>query len=92
MTRPARTVREVLIAAKWILEHVGWCQGYFSVSSNGKCVGFCSTGAIHTVHAKPSLIAKTMLVMQGITTFNDEPSTTLPMVLARFDEAIARAK
>lgn len=31
----ASTVKEVLIAAKWILENVGWCQGAYYKDKNG---------------------------------------------------------
>lgn len=29
------TVKEVLIAAKWILENVGWCQGAYFKDKEG---------------------------------------------------------
>jgi hypothetical protein len=94
MTRPARTVREVLIAAKWLLEHIGWCQKHFELRHRGKPVAFCAVGAIQSVNAKSALRLSVLWidVMQNIVDFNDAPSTTLPMVLARFDEAIARAE
>jgi hypothetical protein len=31
----ATTVKEVLIAAKWILENRGWCQGYYAKDAMG---------------------------------------------------------
>lgn len=34
--RPVTTVKEVLIATKWILENVGWCQGNMFQDANGK--------------------------------------------------------
>jgi hypothetical protein len=37
----AKTVKEVLIATKYILENVGWCQGSFYLDKNGNCMGTC---------------------------------------------------
>lgn len=30
----AKTVKEVLVAAQWMLKNVGWCQGDFAKSGN----------------------------------------------------------
>lgn len=58
----AESAKEVLIAAKWILENVGWCQGAFYRDADGKRIDnpvgenrvdticqACSLGAIHLV-------------------------------------------
>ena len=90
MTRPARTVREVLIAARYILDRWGWCKG--ALDGLGRR---CSVTAVFTVRCMPGLKSEAVQMLGGVTPtirFNDAPSTTLPMVLARFDEAIARAK
>ena len=46
MTSPAKTVREVLIAARWILEHHEWTQRVFHRVDDGKHC-FCLGGAVN---------------------------------------------
>lgn len=55
----AKTVKEVLIAARWILDNVGWSQRFFSITKHGTPLGLgevhpdieaaCSLGAIYLV-------------------------------------------
>jgi len=101
MTRPARTVREVLVAARWILENVGWTKGVYARNSRGQSTlaqdagaqCFCGMGATYAVlKQNMDLGIQARALLGDMVAFNDAPSTTLPMVLARFDEAIARAK
>lgn len=46
----AKSATEVLKAAKWILENIGWIQGADKqINSLGVPTGFCSVGAIRAV-------------------------------------------
>lgn len=53
----AKTVREVLVAAKWIIENVGWCQEYYATDAEGNyaiydskaACHFCPEGAVNAV-------------------------------------------
>lgn len=57
----AKTVKETLTAARWILENVGWCQGSYYKDKNGSNVGLaarhnpenvacaCALGSIYLV-------------------------------------------
>lgn len=61
----AKTPKQVLIAAEWILSHVGWCQNAFYRNKKGKVIDIfpintdnipkvasaCLAGAIHLVEA-----------------------------------------
>ena len=43
----AKTAKEVLIAAKWILTHFDWCQNSWYVATDGQLIGeeyFITTG------------------------------------------------
>lgn len=95
MATKAKTVTEVLKAAKWMLENVGWCQGTYVKNNNaGKITAFCAAGAIETVNADVSLIDKALnrfgkVVGEGyIPNWNDASGRTLPQVLKAFDKAI----
>jgi hypothetical protein len=58
--RNAKSVREVLIAARWILDKIGWTQGCDARDSDGRLVSptnsravcFCATGAVIAVEAE----------------------------------------
>jgi hypothetical protein len=59
----ATTVKEVLIAARWIIDNIGWCQGRYAKTSDGKGVddfrrnkgdAYCSLGAIKVVEKSNS--------------------------------------
>lgn len=62
----AKTAKEVLIAARWIIENVGWCQNAYYKDANGEtgwnfinppvsvsCA--CASGAIYFVEADSEL-------------------------------------
>jgi hypothetical protein len=34
--KKAATIKEVLIAARWILDNIGWCQGSYTKTKSGK--------------------------------------------------------
>lgn len=65
MTR-ARTPREVLIAARWIIANVGWTQGANATDVHGRGVPidsklaarFCSLGAIDVTEVEYSIVSK----------------------------------
>jgi hypothetical protein len=54
-----KTVKEVLVAARWIIDNIGWCQGAFARTTDGrgifvnfretKAAAYCSVGAICVV-------------------------------------------
>lgn len=95
METKAKTVTEVLKAAKWMLENVGWCQGrYTKYDSNGKTTAFCAAGAIEAVNADWGLVSKaldrlgTVVGESYIPTWNDEKGRTPAQVLKAFDKAI----
>lgn len=58
----ATSTKEVLVAARWILDNVGWCQGHSMVDAAGnpldtyqgadmkKAVALCSAGAVNVVN------------------------------------------
>ena len=95
METKAKNVNEVLKAAKWMLENVGWCQGnYTKYDGAGKPIGFCAAGAIEQVNADYKLIDKaltqfgTVVGESYIPSWNDKKERTLPQVLKAFDKAI----
>lgn len=95
METKAKTVTEVLKAAKWILENVGWCQyRYSKANKNGKLTAFCVAGAIESVNADWDLIIKAETTLgkvvgeDYIPNWNDVKGRTLPQVLKAFDKAI----
>jgi hypothetical protein len=53
----AKTAKEVLIAARWIIKHVGWCQGTYAKDVEGFSVDpmypdaacFCLSGVLDAV-------------------------------------------
>lgn len=53
--RYARSAKEVLIAAKWMIENVGWCK-HVAVKrdKDHKPVAFCALGAIINTHCEPN--------------------------------------
>ena len=96
----AKNATEVLIAAKWIIENVGWCQGML-VKQDYRLtpVAFCPMGAINyveTIDFKHNLEARSILDraagLVGIAYFNDQPYTTKEMILNLFDQAIKELK
>lgn len=106
MTGRAETVKEVLVAARWILENAGWCQNAcakrrdgFSVSANStEAVSFCAIGATYAVECDYSLAerARRRLLEQlpmnvcNVTVLNDQRGQTKEGILAFYDAAIAK--
>lgn len=103
----ATTVKEVLIAAKWILENHGWCQGYYRKNAEGQdiytldgAVCFCSIGAIMAVETAVEttdrLAEKATKLLDkasgsNVVFWNDMPGRTKKQVLKVFDQAIKEA-
>lgn len=93
----AKTVKEVLTAARWILENVGWCQqSYYktkagderfnieevSVSEDIGCA--CAIGSIYLVEVSdPDLRHKAVAVLEKITNYKN---------LANWNDAPERTK
>jgi len=47
----AKTIKEVLVAAKWMIENIGWCQEDLVIyDRNNNEEAFCATGAISYVN------------------------------------------
>lgn len=100
----AKTVKEFLVAAQWILENKGWCQGYYRKNAAGQHVyvdadaaSFCSIGALWAVEAaSPHLLreAETLLskiVKKDVIMWNDTPGRTKEEILNVFEQAIKEA-
>lgn len=97
----ATTVKEVLKAARWIIDNVGWCQGYYRKNAQGQDVYddsqaacFCSVGAllaVETSNQNLTTIAENLL-NKDVVTWNDTPGRTKEEILKGFDLAIQRAK
>jgi hypothetical protein len=98
----ANSVKEVLIAAKYLLENIGWCQGHFSLHQDGKPVSFCMLGAINAVEvwdieltweAKILLsqtIFKNISDSQMLSDWNDKPARKKRDVIKLFDKSIRK--
>lgn len=97
----SKTVEEVLIAAKWLLQNVGWVQN-LSIKfdhKSGKVIGVCAGEALFAVEAESEIISNEAILrlgeaigMRDIVAYNDDPSTTKEEVLAAFDRAIQESK
>lgn len=100
----AKDSTEVLKAALWIIDNVGWVKGTFHKED---WTGFCALGAINMVDATPvnKYEAKMRLVklvpnkylgeglmtsipVSRIANFNDHPKTTKKKVINLFKKAI----
>jgi hypothetical protein len=96
----AKNSTEVLKAAKWILENVGWTKGQSRLTNDaGKYIAFCAYGAVGMVEADNYIdrdLAMKRLhdVAPGgdMVVFNDYKKTTKKMVLNKFDKAIKGTK
>lgn len=95
MERKAKNSTEVLKAAKWILENVGWCQGQYAKSDDdGKYLAFCASGAIDATVAdwliKSEAKDRLMVAISSvfIPEWNDGKRRTRAQVLKAFDKAI----
>lgn len=102
----AKTAKELLIAAKWILEHVGWCQHVscrwpgpdVMGKGRGSPEAYCLTGAMNVVECEPScpwpdatMLVSILIGSDQVAVWNDDPKRTKKQVLALLDKAIARA-
>lgn len=95
----AKTVTEVLIAARWILDNVGWCQKMTNLYQSDKHSAFDIIAALGEVETNSNALfynAYNRLKLSlsnpciNLIVFNDDPTTTKEMVLALFDRAIAK--
>lgn len=93
-----KTIKEVLTAARWMIDNIGWCQNKSSTQDqNGKYTGFCSVGAIWQVEADFTVKQYTFRFMEqhipgGLIAFwNDQPGRTKTQVLNQFDRMIEAA-
>jgi hypothetical protein len=99
-------IKEVLVAAKQLIERVGWTQSWFVKRNNqGKVIAYCAAGAINRatleedeggISANRTLCAQSRnhfskVVGTPIVEFNDAPNTTKEQVLQAFDKAIESA-
>lgn len=95
----AKNSTEVLQAAKWMLENIGWIQGQniaykYSGQEYRKIVGFCSVSAINyteVLNTASRQLAYNYLhkiVGEPVAAFNDRPKRTKKEVIEAFDKAI----
>ncbi len=92
--RKAKNSTEVLKAAQWMLENVGWIKGHsVKRDDQNKIIGFCSIGALYHVETNRTVrqLAEARLgdAMGGsIISFNDADETTKRKVINAFKRAI----
>jgi hypothetical protein len=103
MVRPAKTVRQVLLAMRWMLVNRGWTQGYYE--DNG-C--YCLVGALRSVvmdeDSRAYEIRQRALVLLGgalpvsqnlalgdLLVWNDEKRRRKSQVIALIDRALKAA-
>ncbi len=90
----AKTSTEVLKAAKWIVEHVGWCKKSFTKhDKNDKLIGVCATQAIFAVDVDDDVRIEARQRLENamggnIIAFNDRPKTKKRDVIRAFNKAI----
>lgn len=99
----AKSVKQVLVAAKWMIQNIGWCKGDFFKFKDGKEVAYCLSGATGRVQTDPSLRqAANLLISQfikedpaftgHIPSWNDAPYRTKEQVISLLNKAIKKAK
>src|SRR5215472_16812630 len=104
MTTLAKSTKEVLVAAKWMLENVGWTQRKFARNKMGNSCAlddyeqvacYCAAGAIFAVKSESEIfINQARIALRGamdagsLVTWNDEPGRTREQVLEAFQKAI----
>lgn len=96
----AKTSTEVLQAAKWILENVGWSKRAFTkTNSQGKIIGVCASQALYSVEVEgnsPEYIRgearRRLETAMGtdIIGFNDRRKTQKRDVVRAFKKAIEK--
>jgi len=89
----AKTVKQVLEAARWMLENVGWVKYQYVAKVNGKYVGLCAFGALEMVEAENNHLVQAQDRLReemdgSIIRFNDRPDITKRMVINAFKRAI----
>lgn len=99
----AKSVKEVLIAARWLLVKHGWNQNQSHYENEDKH-SFCAAGAIENVQGKNALKLQAQnalaRVLSGndfgavgtIVSWNDHPARTKKEVLKAFDKTIEKCK
>jgi hypothetical protein len=97
VSRDARNSTEVLQAAKWILENVGWVKkSYQKSDDSGKIIAFCAEGALWAVETGTYGIRNRAMnrlekvLKERIVVFNDNKKTTKQMVINAFNRAIKK--
>jgi hypothetical protein len=93
----AKTVKQVLTAAKWMIENIGWTKGsYRAYDEEKKTIGFCSLGALDAVEANGKVKGQAQAHMYymipgraGVAAWQDDAVRTKQEVLDFFDKAIA---
>jgi hypothetical protein len=98
----ARTIKQVLTAAKWMIENVGWIKGSYAEYDDGSKLptGFCSLGALNAVEANNRVKEQAQIhlyhtlhhalgVNDGVAYWQDNAVRTKEEVLAFFEKAIA---
>lgn len=88
--RKAETVKEVLIAARWILENVGWRQLGWINCPRDYTGPRCAIAAIRSVETLDGLHDKARDCLPGDIVFINDYGTKAE-IIAIFDEVIARA-
>jgi hypothetical protein len=80
----ATTVKEGLVATKWILENKGWCKGFYQVDADGYGVfdpinqpfcGSCLSGAMQLVEYQVESISY-LTKRAVLSSINGEPPTS----------------
>lgn len=103
----ATTVKEVLVATRWIIQHYGWCQGHSYIDNHGEPTdeseaitdsfgGACLSGAMQLVECDVIVRHYASMRVQNtgmsyIPTWNDMPGRTKEEVLSLLDRLIAEA-
>jgi hypothetical protein len=88
--RKAETVKEVLIAARWILNNVGWRQSGPITCSPDYTGPRCAIAAIRSVETLDGLHDKARACLPGDIVFINDYGTK-EEIIAIFDKAIAKA-
>ena len=101
----AKTVKEVLVAARWIQDHLGWSQGHAHRNAAGNPAwinndirSVCLWGAISLVESEDDNLKyqARWAISQAVDSsnavaWNDTPGRTKQQVLEAFDKAIEKA-
>jgi hypothetical protein len=98
--RRAKNSTEVLKAALWMLENVGWVKGHYEQydPSRTKTIAFCAEGAVLAVevgdkygirHRALDRLQK-VCKFNNVIVFNDDKNTTKKMIVNAFKRAIKK--